>query len=50
MLFYTGIQRRAETILHEQKRAANPQTLVQMRELVPAFYDVLVKGNNQACQ
>ena len=43
-LFYTGIQRRAETILHEQKRSASPQTLLQMRELVPAFYDVLVKG------
>ena len=42
MLFYTGIQRRAETILHEQKRAANSQTLLQMRELVPAFHDVLV--------
>ena len=40
-LFYTGIQRRAETILHEQKRAASPQTLLQMRELVPEFYDVL---------
>ena len=44
MLFYTGIQRRAETILHEQQRAANPQTLLQMKELVPAFYDALVKG------
>ena len=49
MLFYTGIQRRAETILHEQKRTANPQTLLQIKELVPAFYDVLVKGNNEAC-
>ena len=46
-LFYTGIQRRAETILHEQKRFASPQTLLQMRELVPAFYDVLVKGNHK---
>ena len=46
-LFYTGIQRRAETILHEQKRSASPQTLLQMRELVPAFYDVLVKGNRE---
>ena len=45
VLFYTGIQRRAETILHEQKRSASPQTLLQMRELVPAFHDVLVKGN-----
>ena len=46
-LFYTGIQRRAETILHEQKRSASCQTLLQMRELVPAFYDVLVKGNHK---
>ena len=46
MLFYTGIQRRAETILHEQKRAANPQTLLQIKELVPAFYNALVKGNH----
>ena len=44
-LFYTGIQRRAETILHEQKRSASPETLVQMRELVPAFYDVLVNSS-----
>ena len=44
-LFYTGIQRRAETILHEQKRSASPQTLLQIKELVPAFYDVLVKGD-----
>ena len=48
-LFYTGIQRRAETILHEQKRSASPQTLLQMRELVPAFYDVLVEGNHKSC-
>ena len=48
-LFYTGIQRRAETILHEQKRSASPQTLLQMRDLVPAFYDVLVKGNRGDC-
>ena len=34
-LFYTGIQRRAETILHEQKRSASPQTLLQIKELVP---------------
>ena len=44
-LFYTGIQRRAETILHEQKRSASPQTLLQIKGLVPAFYDVLVKGD-----
>ena len=49
MLFYTGIQRSAETILHEQKRTANSQTLVQMRELVPALYDVLAEGNHQGC-
>ena len=48
-LFYTGIQRRAETILHEQKRSASPQTLLQMRELVPAFHDVLIKGNRGGC-
>ena len=45
-LFYTGIQRRAETILHEQKRSASLQTLLHMKELVSAFYDVLVKGNH----
>jgi len=48
-LFYTGIQRRAETILHEQKRSASPQTLLHMKELVSAFYDVLVKGNHKGC-
>ena len=48
-LFYTGIQRRAETILHEQKRSASPQTLLQMRGLVPAFHNVLVKGNRGGC-
>ena len=48
-LFYTGIQRRAETILHEQKRSASPQTLLQMRELVPTFHDVLVKGSHGSC-
>lgn len=45
-LFYTGIQRRAETILNEQKRAANSQTLLQIRELVPAFYDVLINPSS----
>ena len=49
ILFYTGIQRRAETILHEQKRSASPQTLLQMRELVSAFYAVLVKSNHGGC-
>ena len=46
-LFYTGIQRRAETILHEQQRSASPQTLLQIKGLVPAFYDVLVKKNHE---
>ena len=49
ILFYTGIQRRAETILHEQKRSASPQTLLHMKELVSAFYDVLVKVNHKGC-
>ena len=44
ILFYTGIQRRAETILYEQKRSASPQTLLQIKELVAAFYDVLVNA------
>ena len=48
-LFYTGIQRRAETILHEQKRSASPQTLLQIKGLVPAFYDVLVKSLHGDC-
>ena len=48
-LFYTGIQRRAETILNEQKRSASPQTLLQIKELVPAFHDVLVKDNRKDC-
>ena len=48
-LFYTGIQRRAETILNKQIRSASPQTLLQIKELVPAFYDVLVEGNHKGC-
>ena len=44
MLFYTGIQRRAETILHEQKRSANPQTLLQIKELAPTFYNAPRQG------
>ena len=46
MLFYTGIQRRAETILHEQKRSASSQTLLQLKQLVPRFYNALVKGKH----
>ena len=49
LLFYTGIQRRAETILRKQKRSASPQTLLQIKGLVPAFYDVLVEGNHKGC-
>ena len=45
-LFYTGIQRRAETILHKQKHSASPQTLLQIKDLVPAFYDVLVNPSS----
>ena len=45
-LFYTGIQRRAETILHKQKHSASPQTLLQIKGLVPAFYDVLVNPSS----
>ncbi len=47
ILFYTGIQRCAETILHEQKRDASPQTLLEIKGLVPTFYDVLVEGNRE---
>ena len=35
--------------MNEQKRSASPQTLLQIKELVPAFYDVLVKGNHDGC-
>ena len=49
ILFYTGIQRRAETILHKQKRSASSQTLLQIKALVPAFYDALVEGNHEGC-
>ena len=48
-LFYTGIQRRAETIFHEQKRTASPQTLLRIKALVSAFYDVLVEDNHKDC-
>ena len=49
MLFYTGIQRRSEIILHEQKRSASPHILMQLKELVPTFYDVLVKRDREDC-
>ena len=47
MLFYTGLQRRAETILHEQKRSASPQTLLKLKKLVPQFYNLLVKDSHE---
>ena len=43
MLFDTGIQRRAKTILHKQKRSASLQNILQIKELVPPFYDTLVQ-------
>ena len=45
MLFDTGIQRRANTILSEQKRAASPTSLLKIRELVPRFCNALMRGD-----
>ena len=47
MLFYTGIQRSAETILHEQKRSASPQTLLKLKKLMPQFCNILVKDRHE---
>ena len=47
MLFYTGIQRSAEAILHEQKRSASPQTLLKLKKLVPQFCNILVKDRHE---
>ena len=41
MLFDTGIQRSANTILTEQKRTASPTSLLKIRELVPRFCNAL---------
>ena len=45
MLFDTGIQRSANTILNEQKRAASPQSLLKIRELVPRFCNALIRND-----
>ena len=45
MLFYTGIQRSANTILSEQKREADPASLLKIRELVPRFYNALMRND-----
>jgi len=43
MLFDTGIQRSASTILSEQKRTASPTSLLKIRELVPRFCNALMR-------
>lgn len=43
MLFDTGIQRSASTILSEQKRTASPTLLLKIRELVPKFCNALMR-------
>ncbi len=45
MLFDTGIQRSANTILTEQKRAASPTSLLKIRELVPNFCNALMRND-----
>ena len=45
MLFDTGIQRSANTILTEQKRAASPTSLLKIRELVPNFCNALMRDD-----
>ena len=45
MLFDTGIQRSANTILNEQKRAASPTSLLKIRELVSRFYNALMRND-----
>ena len=45
MLFDTGIQRSANTILTEQKRAASPTSLLKIRELVPRFCNALMRND-----
>ena len=45
MLFYTGIQRSANPILTEQKRAASPTSLLKIRELVPKFCNALIRND-----
>ena len=43
MLFDTGIQRNASTILSEQRRTASPTSLLKIRELVPKFCNALMR-------
>ena len=45
MLFDTGIQRSANTILSEQKRAASPISLLKIRELVPNLCNALIRND-----
>ena len=45
MLFDTGIQRSANTILSEQKHAASPKSLLKIRELVPRFCNALMRDD-----
>ena len=45
MLFDTGIQRSANTILTEQKRVASPTSLLKIRELVPQFCNALMQDD-----
>ena len=45
MLFYTGIQRSANAILSEQKRAASPTSLLKIRELVPKLCNALMRDD-----
>ena len=45
MLFDTGIQRSANTILSEQKRAASPTSLLKIRELVPNLCNALIRND-----
>ena len=44
MLFDTGIQRDANTILSEQKRAASPTSMLNIRGLVPRFCNALMRN------
>ena len=45
MLFNTGIQRSANTILSEQKRAASPTSLLKIRGLVPNCCNALMRND-----
>ena len=45
MLFDTGIQRSANTILSDQKHAASPTSLLKIRELVPRFCNTLMRND-----